>query len=570
MTLFIIMSEIIKPLKGSYLSEKGYVVKISNLTDEELNTIKNDLSVTPAIMGGTQKDHDKLTYELFNINKKYISFPIYYGIHKFGIPKVDKFEPDKEKIKFTGTLRDYQVNIIKICKTHLDVHRGGLLVVPCGVGKTTMAIKIASLYGLKTLILTHKTFLQDQWVKSIKKFTKSEVGIMRQDIVDVEGKGFVVGMIQSLSKRNYDESILKQFGLVICDECHHFASKSYAKALSKVGARYTVGLSATPYRNDGLMRVVNWYLGDIMFNKRQRTNNQVMVKNITYYSDSDLFKEKKRYILGKTRPDSIKMLSNLVKIDSRNNNLINIINTLRKNPERKILILSDRKEHLIHLKTKVNEYIQLDIDSGKILENECRTYLYTGDVKKNDRYEAETYADILFATYPMAHEGLDVPRLNTVILATSKKDVVQSVGRCLRNVLKEGDIRPLVINFIDYFSIYINQNNERDDFFLESKYVQDHYFINDEKIMSEKKFFKNLDKQKDGMSKTKPKSFDEMLSIPLVDIIDDSDTNRIDEQDEIQAPRKKNHGKKTNEKCDIDPKSYRKKISKDQINISMF
>ena len=136
--------------------------------------------------------------------------------------------------------------------------------------------------------------------------------------------------------------------------------------------------------------------------------------------------------------DWVQMVSNLSEIKSRNDVIINIIDELRKNPERKILVLSGRKAHLKLMKDEIDERIQKDIDNKKILKDECKTFYYIGDLKQSERKNAEQHADILFAIYDMAHEGLDIDRLNTIILASPKKDVVQSVGRILRKILISG------------------------------------------------------------------------------------------------------------------------------------
>lgn len=412
---------------------------------------------------------------------------------------------------------------------------------------TTMAIYMASLLGLKTLVITHKTFLQDQWIARCKQFTKSSVGSIRQSTVDIEGHDFVIAMIQSLSKRDYDENIFKSFGCVIADECHHFSAKHFSKALAKSGTKYTIGLSATPYRNDGLIRVVNWYLGDIMFQKKLQTNNQVVAKIITFYSHNKLFCEKSRYIKGMgSRPDTVKMISNLVELKERTLHIVNVINEIRKDPERKILILSGRKAHLKELKNEIDKSISQDIKDKKILPDECQTFFYTGDIKKEQRQDAEKNGDILFATYDMAHEGLDIDRLNTIILATPKKDVVQSVGRILRKILQDGDIRPLIVDFVDNLSAFASQAKTREKFYNKSHYVQNYYYTYDDKIIDPQVYLSliNGEKIKDIKQHT---TYEKILDVPCVEIVESNENDKNDKSNKNDKvnPVKKN--KKINE-----------------------
>lgn len=420
---------------------------------------------------------------------------------------------------------------------------------------TSMAIYMASVLKAKTLVITHKTFLQEQWIARCKQFTNSSIGIIRQNKVEVEGKDFVIAMIQSLAKRKYDPAIFKQFDFVICDETHHFSSRCFSQALAKCSAKYTMGLTATPYRGDGLMHVVNWFLGDVMYEKRIKTNNQVVTKIITFTCTDPLFKEKKRWIKGKVRPDCVKMIGNLTQIKQRNLHIVNIINSLRRTGERKILILSDRKEHLKELKTAVDLSIEQDIAEELVDGDENKTYFYTGDTKKNERFEAEQYADILFATFQMAQEGLDIDRLNTVILATPKPDVNQAVGRVLRKVLETGDVRPLVIDIVDKLNVFINQSEKREAFYEKSKYVSQYYYMLNDKFISPYEYLKLCGETNTNLSHEIPDNFDEVLEVPPVDIED-----AVEEPDPVSEESEKK------------PKKRGKQVKKyvDDDNVCMF
>jgi superfamily II DNA or RNA helicase len=535
-------------IEGSYISENGYCIPKDNMTVSQLNIIKKELTVLPLNIDYTAEEKEKAKYKVYSIVDGIVRIPRYYGIQKFGDPEKTTFKVVKPtKIKFKGILRDYQVPIVDTCMAHIKEKGGGLLVVPCATGKTSMSIYIASQLKAKTLVITHKTFLQDQWIARCKQFTNSEIGIIRQDKVDIEGKDFVIAMIQSLSKRNYDPEIFKQFQFIICDETHHFSSRCFSQALAKCGARYTMGLTATPYRGDGLMHVVNWYLGDVMYEKKIKTNNQVVSKIITFHSTDKSFRDKKRWIQGKIRPDCVKMINTLCKVDEkktniglvtiRNKHICDIVSSLMRTGERKILILSGRKEHLNELKKIVDTGIKKDIEHGLIEEDDCKTYFYTGDTKRADRFEAEQYADIIFATYDMAQEGLDIDRLNTIILATPKPDVNQAVGRILRKVLANGDIRPLVIDIVDKLNVFLSQSARRETFYDSSKYVSQYYYISDDKFLSPYDYLKLCGETNENLDKTAPLDFNSILEVLPVDI----DENPVTEV-EARPTKKKGGG----------------------------
>jgi len=387
-------------------------------------------------------------------------------------------EPNTVNIQFNGQLRDYQIPICKSIYEHVVKYGGGLLSVPCGRGKTSMAIYTACQLKEKTLVIVHKSFLLDQWVASIKKFTNAKVGTIRGPVVDIDGKDIVIGMIQSVSMKEYDEDIFKQFNFIIYDEAHHCASKVFSRSLMKIGGKYTLALSATPYRSDGLIKVMHWFLGETIYREKTRINNQVVAKVYHYRSDNAAFSEKKfGYGKQKGRPNIIKMISNLTELNERSEHIVNIINEIRKDPERKIIILSERVNHLKLMKTKLDKILKDEVDAGKLLENEIRTYFYIGENKRHEREEAEKNGDILFATYSMAKEGLDIERLNTVVLATSQKDVNQSVGRAMRKILNDGDLRPMIIDFSDHLSAFISQTKKRKAFYKESHFIIEDYYL---------------------------------------------------------------------------------------------
>lgn len=324
-----------------------------------------------------------------------------------------------------------------------------------------------------TNIYTWNNKFMNVYTSHISKISRINKMLDVYDIEVEDNHNFIIA--------NYDNN---QSGLIV-HNCHHTASKVFSNSLYKTCAKYTIGLSATPKRADGLEKVTNWYLGDSMYSEIMRINKQVVTKIIYYKSNNALFREKKAWMKGRgMTPSTTKMLNNLCLLKERTMHIANIVNELRKDPERKMLILSERKAHLIEMKKAVDESIAEDIKADLVDENEIKTYMYTGDSKRADRKNAEMFGDILFATFQLAHEGLDIERLNTIILATPKKNIIQSVGRIMRKILKEGDIRPLIIDFSDVLSVYKNQSNIREQSYKKSKYKTEHYYVKNNKIIT--------------------------------------------------------------------------------------
>ena len=113
-------------------------------------------------------------------------------------------------------------------------------------------------------MIVHKSFLLNQWVERIQEFLPTaKIGRIQGPIMDIEGADIVIGMLQSLSMKNYPESTWSCFGLMIVDECHHISSEVFSRALVTIVTKYTLGLSATMKRKDGLTDVFKMFLGDI-------------------------------------------------------------------------------------------------------------------------------------------------------------------------------------------------------------------------------------------------------------------------------------------------------------------
>jgi superfamily II DNA or RNA helicase len=198
----------------------------------------------------------------------------------------------------------------------------------------------------------------------------------------------------------------------------------------------------------------------------------VIVKFFDYNnSDKKLFAEKKMRKNGKTIPAIQKMITNIGNIDSRNQFLCNILKNLHG---RKTLVLSARIDHLDTLKNLIDIYISEEVNDGRLMPDEITTGYYIGGMKKLQRKASED-CDIIFGTYSMASEGLDIPGLNTLLLAQPKSDVIQSIGRIMRKPIEECDIFPLIIDVCDDMSIFSKWGCKRSDLYHKNNYTVDLY-----------------------------------------------------------------------------------------------
>jgi len=309
-------------------------------------------------------------------------------------------------IKFVGTLRPHQTEALAKFKGN------GVLCLPCGAGKTATSLAIAAKLKRKTVIIVHKEFLATQWRDRIAQFCPdSTVGTIQGDTWDVDGHDFVIAMIQTLCVREHDPSQFKQFGLIIVDEAHHIGAPAFSKTMFKVSPEFTLGLTATPDRKDGLTKILYWFLGEPFYSMNQNTA-ELEVKRI----DFDHHTYRAGPILNKFGKVSMAhMVNHLVEIPERNQLILEHIRECIKRG-RKILVLSDRRGHCEWL------YEQLGDDVAG---------LYMGGMKAEE-HERASHKQVIVATFTLAYEGLDIPSLNTLFLVTPHSDVKQAVGRITR------------------------------------------------------------------------------------------------------------------------------------------
>lgn len=478
------------------LNNYGICIKKDTINGELLKHLRNYFTVKPKTNNNEIVDN---TFSVYYEDNVYIVIPKFFANNHIilnnylsknefnnkvfiNITKIN-YKNKLTYYEFKGSLRDYQNEIINtIIEKFIDADdnnkpKGGIIKLSCGGGKTVLAIYLSQLLKLKTLIIVHQEFLLDQWVERFSQFTNAKIGTIRQKKIDVENKDVVIGMLHSISMINYDPLIFKEFGLVIYDEVHHLGSKMFSKALLKTSAEYTIGLSATPERSDGLMKVINWHIGDILYKMDKKINYRVLVKKIYFRSDSKLFTEKKKWFDGGLKPDPIQMISNLITLESRNKLLINIINCL-KGLSRKIFVISPRVEHLELLKNAVDKKIE-ELGESHIYN----TYYYMGRSKKGERKMAEKDGDIIFATLQLAEEGLDISRLDSIVITLpikKEKTLIQSIGRILRNdTLDVLTQIPLVVDICDILSIYSKWSEKRDIVYSNKKWYLQNYHWND-------------------------------------------------------------------------------------------
>lgn len=448
---------------NSYIGNKGYTIYKDGLNTRILDFIRKELMVKPIVQTSLV---DVKPYPIYQESEKKIYVPRFWGIKHFGYPKSIKISKGETiNLKFNGSMRDYQEDVKKLFLEatnfqEKDNNKGdgsALIELWTGAGKTVLALNILATINKKTIIFVHKTFLKNQWIERIQQFLpNARVGTIQGQVIDIENKDIVIAMIQSISMKSYPESMFQSFGLSIYDECHHISSEVFSNCLKKCTTLYSLGLSATMERKDGLTKVFKMYLGNICNEdmiKNNKNKDDVLVKAIDYkVIDDDEFNEIEYDYRGNIKYST--MISKLSKYNYRNDFIINVIeNELKINNKQQIILLAHNRNMLNYIYKCINE------------KNIASIGYYVGGMKENDLKLSES-KQVILATYQMAAEGLDIKSLTTLILATPKSDIVQAVGR----ILREKHSKPLIIDIIDSHDPFLNQFNKRRSFYNEKSY----------------------------------------------------------------------------------------------------
>jgi len=443
---------------NTYLGQKGYTILKCELSVQQQYMVREELTIKPYVPG-SPANNTSVTFPAYRESASKYYVPRYFGEKMFGPVKEYKIPEGHDiSLAFQGDLRDNQKEIVKGYLEHVEKQNnygGGLLEVPCGGGKTVMGINIISKLQKKTLIIVHKEFLMNQWIERIEQFLPgARIGKIQGQIIDIEDKDIVIGMLQSLSMKEYPSSIFDSFGLTIIDEVHHISSEVFSCALFKIVTKYMLGLSATMNRKDGTTKVFKMFLGDVVYKGKRDVEHNVIVRAIEYNVNDDEFNEIKYDYRG--NPQFSTMISKLCDYNHRSEFILRVLRDMfEENPAQQIMILAHNKSLLKYLFDAIKHRGIADSSVG----------YYIGGMKEAALKESET-KKVVIATYSMAAEALDIKTLTTLIMATPKTDIEQSVGR----ILREKHSQPVVVDIIDGHELFQKQWLKRKTFYKKQNY----------------------------------------------------------------------------------------------------
>ena len=415
----------IQSLSKSFISKLKSFASFENPQIKLLLSLRKPLYNTPKYLKGYEESSEFLKLPR-GLKEKLFEY-LNYNLVKYKIIDNRVFEKIETK-KILFTLRAEQEDAIR----EILKYDSSICVAPPGFGKTLIGAKIFEQRAVKTLIIVNKNMLLDQWISRFVDYfgyKKSDIGFLGKSQNRLNGN-IDIATMQSL---NNIPELVENYTQVIVDECHHIPALTFEQIVKNFKGKYILGLSATPNRKDELDPILYQQLGNISYEyKKPKTHtNRLLVIKTEFTSSADNYAT---------------IINELVSNEDRNRQ---IVKTIKENIDRKILLLSDRIEHLNLLENILKEE-NIDFVSVHGSQNKKEQVENMQKVKTSS---------LILATSSFFGEGIDFPHLNTIIFATPISfygRLIQYLGRIGR-----GNQECLAIDFLDSKNAMLNSTYKK-------------------------------------------------------------------------------------------------------------
>ncbi|TSA44028.1 DEAD/DEAH box helicase [bacterium] len=322
----------------------------------------------------------------------------------------------------------------------------GMIVAPPGSGKTMVGMELVVRRGLPALVLVHRKELLEQWVERIQTFLnipKTKIGRFYGTKKKI-GDQITVGLLQSFSRAKDLSEYANAFGTIIIDECHHIPAKTFRTTIVRFNPHYIYGLTATPKRKWGDEKIIHAYVGEtiaymedtpseLTILKEPKTKLEIVIRNTELH------------IPFAWKTDQFQLLAKIISFDTERNRLVADDILAQTNAGERVLVLSERKEHLDILRL--------------CLKGKCETILISGDDSSAQRFRKlksiknGNYQAIL-STGQFFGEGMDIHNITVLVLAfpfSFEGKLVQYIGRLLHgaNPKRVIDYRDSKVEFLE-------------------------------------------------------------------------------------------------------------------------
>lgn len=400
---------IVSPIQS--LNEKLRRIILQELHVKKVPPKSKNPKIQPTFYGPAPKE--VITYRICG-NDEFIFMPFFFARNVLELERPCREQYNRMRTKFVGTLRQKQMEVRTEAIDKLNQHGCLLLALHVGFGKSVLSLELACKVKLRTMIVVHRVLLIHQWVESIHKYCDANVSVCTYDKYDPNSDFLVINVINIWKLSEED---LKTFGLVIVDECHLISTEHFSKSLQYVTPRYLIGLSATPYRNDGMDKIMDVYFG------KERIVRNLQIEHVVYKIQTSFV------------PPIIQMRNGQLDwnhvIDAQSNHRLRndmIVRLVGQFPDRHILILCKRKEQGNHL----------------LKELESCGHHVTRLMGNDKNFDKD--ARVVIATINKAGVGFSHDILDTLILAADVEEYyIQYLGR----ITRRPDVRPIIFDIID-------------------------------------------------------------------------------------------------------------------------
>lgn len=446
------------------LTEIGSTIKITDPSQEIMDWCKRNLVlVNPDYQKKVRMhlwvgDTPKQLF-LYSMNGNDLILP--FGCLRSILPLLEgdwkKLYRKPVKVDFGGKvpLYEYQEEAVAA----MLINHYGILRSPAGSGKTQMGIALAAALGVKTLWLTHtKDLLTQSKVRAAQYINPDLLGTITEGKVDI-GQSMTFATIQTMCKVDL-EQYRDEWDCIIVDECHRVsgtptAVTQFSKVLNSLRARHKYGLSATVHRADGLIKATYAMIGEVVWTvPDEAVKNRVMTVHV--HPKGTGVGMSASFLNSDGTVNYARLINYLTELEIRNKL---IMADLLENRSHFNLVLSERVGHLKELYSMLPPALKAQ---AAVIDGSM-----TSKVKKAEREQAiedmrTGRKRYLFATYALAKEGLDIPRLDRLFLTTPQKDyavIVQSVGRVARTFKDKQ--QPIVYDYVDNIRSLLKSYKQR-------------------------------------------------------------------------------------------------------------
>lgn len=420
---------------------------INNCSIEQRQKIISDLTIEYQETEFGRKP----SFHLFEIDETpfyknvYVPFSYYYHYlsnNKNSEKSIKKTYPKSiTNYEFIGKLTEKQELVKDEVFETLNRTKSIILSFHCGFGKTIFSIYITSLLKYKACILAHRVNLIDQWYYSIKKVCP-EASIQILDTkckIDKSNDFFIINSL-NVTKRLKED--FKDIGILIVDEAHTICTENLSKGLFHFQPKYLIGLTATPYRTDGMSVILEHFFGPEIIERKLRRPFNVYVLKTVKNGQIKIKSETKVNKMGKLDWNSV-LKSQCLNI-YRNNTIVNIISFFKT---RNILVLCklvEQSKYLLNKLKEIGENVDMFVSTQKKFNHDSR---------------------ILISTFSKTGVGFDHPKLDMLIIAS---DVEEGIEQYVGRIFRRQDTTPIIIDILDDFKPLYNHYLTRRKLYLET------------------------------------------------------------------------------------------------------